>query len=363
MVATDGKLYGTAYTDGAQGFGTVFRLDKDGQNYSVLRSFQGTNSDGRFPSAPLLEASDGLLYGTTVFGGGAAAGTVFKLSKDGSGYQILHRFTNNISGANPSGRLLEGLDGRLYGVAETNGPSGQGVVFALGKNGTGFTLLKTFSTASGLRKPQGALIQGPDAALYGTAHLGGTSGFGGLFRVNPDGTSYTVLREFSATDGDGRSPSAGLTFGPDGMLYGVTRFGGGAINGSLFRLNPNGSGYEKLRAFSGTNGDGANPTGSLLLGMDGSLYGTTLGGGAYNGGTIFKIPFPPQTPELNVSVAAGSLVIEWPENAADYALEMTTDLRPPIKWMPPESLPDRLNGKMRLVVKPTEPSAYYRLRK
>lgn len=362
MVATDGKLYGTAYTDGAQGFGTVFRLDKDGQNYSVLRSFQGTNADGRFPSAPLLEASDGLLYGTTVFGGGAAAGTVFKLSKDGSDYQALHRFTNNASGANPSGRLLEGVDGRLYGVAETNGPGGQGVVFALGKSGTGFILLKNFSTASGLRKPQGALVQGPDAALYGTAHLGGTSGFGGVFRVNPDGTGYTVLREFSATDGDGRSPSAGLTFGPDGMLYGVTRFGGGAINGSLFRLNTDGSGYEKLRAFSGTSGDGANPAGTLLLGNDGSLYGTTVGGGTYGAGTIFKVGLPPLTPALSISVASGSLAIEWPENTG-FALEMTSDLRPPIKWMPPESLPERRDGKLRLVVTPTEPRAYYRLRK
>jgi uncharacterized repeat protein (TIGR03803 family) len=185
---------------------SVFSLNRDGSDFRMLYTFSPAGGDGRQPEAPLLEGSDGVLYGTTAFGGGAASGTVFRLSTDGTGYGILHRFTNSVSGAFPTARLMEGVDGRLYGTTETNGPAGQGVVFALGRDGSGFAILHAFTASAGsLRKPQGALVQDATGGLYGTAAAGGAGGFGGIFKINSDGTGFRVLYAFSATGGDGRA--------------------------------------------------------------------------------------------------------------------------------------------------------------
>ncbi len=363
IVGRDGKLYGACYSGGTGGIGTVFQMDNDGGNYQVLRTFVTTGGDGRFPAAGLLEASDSALYGTTYFGGGGAVGSIFKLSKDGSGYSIIHRFTNNVSGANPSARLVEGSDGRLYGTAETNGPADQGVVFALAKDGIGFTLLHSFSSVgSSLRKPQGALIQGSDNTLYGTTSAGGAAGFGGVFKVKPDASGFSVVREFSATGGDGRAPVAGLTFGADGMLYGVTQFGGGAVNGSVFRLNTDGTGYEKLRAFTGINGDGGNPLGALVQGPDGTLYGTTSAGGGSNFGTVFRITFGGVASRLSLaSTSAGGFEIFWPQSATGYRLQTNPDLSNPTGWQAVPDPPILTNSNFTLPITPSNSAAFYRL--
>src|SRR5438034_8294025 len=115
---------------------TVFRLNKDGSGYTVLRG----NIDGEFyHSAVLLEGSDGALYGTTQVGGNgfefpAGPGTVFKLNKDGSGYMVLRVFTGKDGdGAKPEAHLIEGSDGALYGTTSAT-------VFKLNKDGNGYSV-------------------------------------------------------------------------------------------------------------------------------------------------------------------------------------------------------------------------------
>jgi uncharacterized repeat protein (TIGR03803 family) len=362
-VGSDGSLYGTTAAGGSAGLGTVFKLNPDGGGFTSLYNFLSSGADGRSPQTPLIEGSDGALYGTTTFGGGAGAGTVFKLEKSGFGYTILHRFTNSVSGSNVVARLLEGADGRLYGTAVFGGPQGGGNVFALSKSGGGFALLQSFSSSGvGLRNPRGALAQIPDGTLYGTTTAGGTAGFGGVFKVQTNGTGFEVLREFSSTGGDGRAPEAGVMFGSDGLLYGVTRFGGGAINGSIYRLASNGTGYEKLRAFTGTNGDGGNPINGLVRGADGALYGTTSAGGDLGFGTLLRIMFNSELPQLSIqAITSATLRITWPDSAAAFHLESNIDVANPLGWIPIGEQPALINDMYSVDVSPVGGFIFYRL--
>src|SRR4029453_4785074 len=114
VIGTDGALYGTTVFDGVYGLGSVFRVTKDGSGYAILHSF--SNREGIEPAAGLLEASDGALYGTTS-GGGEEGGAIFKLNKNGSGFTLLHSFNSRVGdGAAPSCQLIEGSDGALYGT-------------------------------------------------------------------------------------------------------------------------------------------------------------------------------------------------------------------------------------------------------
>ena len=362
-VGSDDVLYGVTEGGGAAGFGVIFKMNTDSSGFAVLRSFLSTGADGRVPLAPLVEGSDGALYGSTTFGGGAAAGTLFTIAKNGSGYAILHRFTNSASGSNATARLLEGADGRLYGTAVFAGPQGGGTVFALNKTGSGFTLLHSFvGTGVTLRNPRGALTQGPDGSLYGTTTAGGASGFGGVFKIQTNGTGFQVLREFSSAGGDGRAPDAGVMFGSDGMLYGVTRFGGGAVNGSIYRLNTNGTSYEKLRAFTGTDGDGGNPIAGFIRGMDGALYGTTSAGGALGFGTLFRVLFDSALPQLSIQkFGTSSIRISWPESGAAFHLESNGDVANRPGWVPLADMPSLTNGSYSVTITASNAATFYRL--
>jgi uncharacterized repeat protein (TIGR03803 family) len=363
-VGSDGAIYGVTEGGGSSGFGTVFAMNPDSSEFRVLRSFLSTGADGRVPVAPLIEGSDGALYGSTTFGGGAAAGTLFKIGKDGSAYTILHRFTNNASGSNVTARLLEGADGRLYGTAVFAGPQGGGTVFALDKAGGNFVVLHSFVGAggSGLRNPRGALTQGADGTLYGTTTAGGNDGFGGVFRLQTNGSGFQVLREFSSTGGDGRAPEGGVTLGSDGFLYGVTRFGGGAINGSIYRLGTNGSGYEKLRAFTGTGSDGGNPVAGMIRGANGALYGTTSAGGELGFGTLFRIMSGLGLPEISIaSIDASTIRLSWPESAAGFQLESNNDVANRSGWLPVTNALALSNGLNSVTLATSNEATFYRL--
>ncbi len=342
---SDGRFYGAMSAGGiappgSTALGTVYGMNEDGSGFQVLHTFLSTGADGRQPMAAPIEGNDGALYGTAYFGGGAAAGAIYRVGNDGNGYTLIHRFTNSGSGQNSSTRLLAGQDGRLYGVTESGGPSGGGVVFAISTAGSGFTPLKTFaSTGTGLRTPKGALIQDTNGVLYGTASLGGADGFGGVFQILTNGGGFTVMHEFSAIGGDGRQPEAGLAFGGDGYLYGVTRFGGGSVNGSLFRIKTDGTGYEKLRAFSGTGGDGGNPVGSLVGGSDGTLYGTTSAGGGRNQGTAFRISFASTAPRLTLTVGSSVVLDIAAALGTTVRVDAATNLAPPVTWQPLTNVP------------------------
>jgi uncharacterized repeat protein (TIGR03803 family) len=272
--------------------------------------------DGAFCTAALARGSDDKLYGVAPGGGDFGSGTVFKLNRDGSDFTVLHAFTtlpprsgpSNSDGMIPTG-LISGSDGKLYGTASRGGSNGFGAIFKLNTDGSGFTNLYCFAASDG-QNPQGGVIQGPDGMLYGTAQNGGANGSGTVFKLGPDGQNLTVLYDFTAlidgTNSDGIQPYSGLVLSGD-TLYGTARYGGpsGSIraspqqpigSGTLFSLKTNGTGFRVLHSFetfSGNslapkNNDGASPYAALILGKDGKIYGNAPEAGPGAAGTIFS---------------------------------------------------------------------------
>jgi uncharacterized repeat protein (TIGR03803 family) len=289
---TDGVLYGTTLSGGTNSAGTVFKVNRDGSGYVTLHTFLTNGVDGQSPGA-LIQASDGALYGMTSIGGGVnKAGTVYKLNRDGSGYQLLHVFGSVANdGANPGAGLIEGRDGGLYGTAFFGGSNFVGTVFRLSKDGNSYGTLYHFGrTLSDGANPDTAVVQGADSVLYGTTFFGGgPADAGTVFKVNTNGGGYDVLRSFTKSGGDGQNPDAALMQASNGALYGTTYSGGASNAGSIFTLGTSGLGYSLLHSFKGFAGDAQSPLGALLEGRDGMLYGTTYSGGSAGAGAIFKL--------------------------------------------------------------------------
>ncbi len=304
LESTNGILYGTTELGGSNNLGTVFAINKNGSGYTVLQNFAGVNNgDGSSPIS-LIEASDGALYGTTssggtsyvnIFGASISSGTVFKLNKNGSGYSVLSYFSPVNDGISPTA-VTEASDGVLYGTTESgvSSSNSMGMAFKLDKDGNNFAVLASFTNNNPAGYyPWGRLVEGKDGALYGTT-LGDFSSsnlVGTVFKLTKDGNGFAAIERFAGSAfSDGSHPWSGLVEGSDGVLYGTTTYGGNTNeSGTIFMLSKDGNSYTVLRRFTGSDGDGSNPLGSLAKGHAGALYGTTVGAGDMNLGTVFRL--------------------------------------------------------------------------
>jgi uncharacterized repeat protein (TIGR03803 family) len=289
LVLSGNTLYGTAECGGSWGEGTVFAVNTDGTGLANLYDFTG-GSDGANPRAGLI-LSGNTLYGTAEYGGSWGEGTVFAVNTDRTGFTNIYSsnicsFTGGNDGANPYGGLI--LAGNtLYGTAETGGSLGQGAVFAVNTDGTGFTTLYSFTGGSDGANPYGGLISAGNI-LYGTAANGGTNGEGTVFAVNTDGTGFTTLYSFTGGS-DGANPYGGLILAGN-TLYGTAETGGSSGQGTVFAVNTDGTGFTNIYSFTGGT-DGANPYGGLILAGN-TLYGTAEMGGSSGQGTVFSLTLP-----------------------------------------------------------------------
>jgi len=284
--ANDGNFYGTTADGGDRsncypGCGTVFKITSGG-TLTTLHSFDGT--DGSYPTAGLVQSTDGNIYGTTDYGGASdnctfGCGTVFKITPSGT-LTALHSFSGS-DGYYPGG-LVQASDGNFYGTTV----GGNGTVFKITPSGT-LTTLHSFSGDDGYF-PTG-LVQASDGNFYGTTQAGGANdkcydGCGTVFEITHSGM-LTTLHSFSG--GDGYYP-AGLIQATDGSFYGTTTEGGAYGNGTVFGITPSGA-LTTLHSFDGS--DGAPPAG-FIQATDGNFYGTTYYGGAHNDGTAFRLVLP-----------------------------------------------------------------------
>jgi uncharacterized repeat protein (TIGR03803 family) len=279
-----GYLYGTTAGGGAVYRGTVFRLAPDGTKH-VMHLFEG--SDGADPETRLLRDGKGGLFGTT-YGGGDYYyyGTVFKIMQDGSGFAVLHSF-DGTDGDEPRAHLKNDDAGNLYGVTTFGGSSGYGLVFELAPDGTE-QVLYNFSGGPDGAYPIGGLADDDLGNLYGTTYAGGRTscdgGCGVIFKLTPNG-NFNVLHAFKGGR-DGARPYAGLLKGKNGSLYGTTHEGGNGY-GTIFEITPEGN-KNTLYRFQGGS-DGASPSARLVEDRHRNLFGTTDQGGTYGEGTIFTL--------------------------------------------------------------------------
>jgi len=298
FLSNDGFLYGTFKNGGKKWEGAVFKMRPDGTELEVVHHFTGYSAreDGSWPVG-LIEGSDGNLYGVSQQGGTptgplhvSGGGTVFRVGKDGSNYAVLHRFAGGVNGIEPWGGLAQGGDGILYGTTIEGGKHEGGTIFKLKNDGSNFAILHHFAGGDndGAR-PMADLTMGCDGVLYGTTDSGGNSGGrnGTVVRINTDGTGFKVLHHFPSGKDDGRMPRSRLIEAGDGALYGMTQSGGEQDAGTVFKIRKDGGGYRVLHRFNADT-DGMGPNG-LALRADGTLFGTTEHRGTHGHGTLFSL--------------------------------------------------------------------------
>ena len=291
ILAGDGNFYGTTYEGGLYGGGTIFRMTPEGA-ITVIHSFDDTN--GSHPYAELIEDTDGNLYGTTndQFTSSSGVGTIFTITKQGTGFTILHSLApfDPTQGCFPEGAgilspLVKGTNG-LYGVIASGGcaPNTHPAFFRISPTGSDrFSIighLPDNGTSSGLTR-------GTDGFFYGTTD--GSSegtGFGVIFRIGEAGGDAQVLHFI--TRAEGYAHTGEMIQAKDGKFYGAARAGGeyGPTfeGGTIFQFIPGAdeatSTYTRIYSFTENDPAGSEPYTGLVEGSDGLLYGTTIRTGA-----------------------------------------------------------------------------------
>jgi len=280
VVDKTGAFYGTTLHGGKNSLGTVYKF-ADGK-LTVLYSFKG-NRDGAFPNAGVTLDKSGNLIGTTQ-GADISSdfGTIFSVAPDGT-ENVLHRFKNVPDGNSPQSELILGPDGRYYGTA-VSGAIGAGDVFAISRGGH-LSVIYSFGAGVDGGNPAAKLLSDGSGTFYSTTYNNGAHGWGTVFNVTSSGSEH-VIYAFTGGD-DGRNPATGVTADAAGNLYGTTYFGGTADKGVVFRIASDGT-ESVLHSFTGGD-DGANPLSDLLMDKRGNIYGTANQGGANGGGTVFEI--------------------------------------------------------------------------
>ena len=291
LLLSGSSLYGMAASENTPDSGTIFRIETDGSGFRVLRTFTG--NEGKWPYDTLIQ-SGAQFYGMTTYGAGPGdgGGSIFRINTDGTGLQLLHTFTRGAGdGWAPHGSLLlVGLT--LYGTTLFGGPADAGTIFRLNLDGTGFKLMHTFAGgASDGSGPYGTTLTQVGSALLGMTRAGGSSGDGMLFRINADGSRFQVVRSFGSTSNEGKRPMCGTLARGSAHLYGMTLRGGASNLGSVFQVAIDSADFKTLHSFAGGAADGALPYGSLVL-SGSTLYGMTSEGGSNNLGVIFALDLP-----------------------------------------------------------------------
>ena len=275
-----------------------------GAVFTNLYSFQVSYPNGAFPSAALVQGSDGYFYGT-------ASGTVFRISTNGA-LTTLYSFSGGNDGAGPS-ELVQGSDGYFYGTTFGGGTNGQGTVFRISTNGE-LTTLYSFTGGSDGANPPAALVQGSDGYFYGTTTGGGIAN-----------SNY---------------------------------YGGLNGYGTVFKISTSGA-LTTLYSFTGGN-DGGLPYAGLVQGSDGNFYGTTTGGGVSRAGTVFRLTIVPQ-PQLTIIPSGPYVILTWPTNYSGFTLQSTTNLGSSAVWSTNSSPPVVIGGENVVINTITGRQQFYRL--
>jgi uncharacterized repeat protein (TIGR03803 family) len=291
LTISNGVLYGTTTYGGSRrcsgGCGTVFSVTPAGAE-NVVYTFLGGTKSGSHPQSDVVVAN-GELFGTTSQGGKSDMGTFYSLTPAGA-EQVLYAFKGRKDGYDPESDLLD-VNGTFYGTTAGFSPNGQGSVFSFTLLGTR-ALLHSFKGGNDGSQPFAGLTN-INGTFYGETTYGGSAsgpcfgGCGTIFSLSPSGIKKTLHAFVGGADGS--YPNGGL-IAVGGTLYGTTNGGGtgGCIGGcgTVFAISP--SGHETvLYSFQGFS-DGVSPYAGLAT-LNGLLYGTTYQGGASGAGTVFAV--------------------------------------------------------------------------
>jgi len=265
----------------------------------VLYAFcsQQNCADGAYPYAGVISDKAHNLYGTTQQGGDNFNGLVYELKHTTSGWKeiVLYKFKGGADGGGPMGQLVFDTEGNLYGIANGGG-AGYGTVYELSpsKGGWTFKVIHTFHGGDDGIVGIGVsgLVLDEADHLYGVTEMGGTAGFGTIFKLSRVASKWhkTILYNFAA-GADAQDPLMGLTWDKSGNLYGATVGGGADGCGAVFELAHQTKGWKESVIYNFTGGsDGCWPEfGSVTIPKSGEIYGTTGAGGSYNQGVVYLL--------------------------------------------------------------------------
>lgn len=277
-------------------FCAAIAIGATGQTFKVLASFNGTN--GEFPTTRLVQGLNGNLYGTTLgTGSNGSYGTVFEVTTGGK-LTLLHTFcsqANCVDGKSPQGGLMMASNLNFYGTTSAGGEHGYGLVFKMTSTGQMKTLHNfcSQSQCADGEAPTAALVEGTNGDLYGTTSGGGANGnYGTVFEITPAG-KFTTLYSFCSVSqcNDGINPQGGLIQGADGNFYGTTYGNSSNQRGSIFKITSAGE-LTTLYSFCSQTecDDGTSPVADLVQATNGLFYGTASAGGLYgDDGAVFEI--------------------------------------------------------------------------
>ncbi len=257
------------------------------------------------PNTHLVQGSDGNFYGAAKNRNSGNAGGVFRISQTGS-YTDFYDFDPSLK-LQALGGVMQATNGQLYGMLVSNGAASNGAIYSLALGGQ-FSTVHNFgaTTQSGFNVinadgslPVANLTQTPDGTLYGVALFGGASGDGTIFSVSPTGT-FSLLYTFGSSSAvTGVAPNGTLVVGSDGNLYGTTRNGGTNDQGIIYRVTPGGE-VTQLFSFPTPgasvgcgSGEAVSNNGSLTAGPNGVLFGALCMGGSNGTGVLYS--FNPST--------------------------------------------------------------------
>jgi uncharacterized repeat protein (TIGR03803 family) len=320
LVSAGSFSYGMTFNGGLDDGGVIFGVATTATNGTnvVLHTFQGGASDGQFPNGSLTLFNGSTLYGMTSGGGSNELGVIFQIgaNTNGTNFSVLYSFAGGTNdGAFPNEGVVVGGSTLLYGTTSEGGSNDLGIVFACNTalTNNALTILHHFGGAD---NDDGDSPTGPLAldgsTLYGVTTYGGADDMGTVFKVGIDGTGYTLLHSFSGWPIDGAWPLFGPLVVTNSVIYGTTQFGGQNDAGVLFEMGTDGTGFTVLHGFTaGSTNDGAFPGfGPLLSGS--VLYGVTPNGGTDDLGVVYEALLTnvlPLAACTNVSGSAASGVV------------------------------------------------------
>lgn len=287
MQSYDGNFYGMCSWGGSKEYGNIFKYSPGTGQFTELYSLKDGHASS--PDGGLIQASNGLMYGMTKSGGLNANpshngdGTLFEINPSNNNFIRKQNFNGPTTGRNPKGSLIQASNGILYGLTEFGGPENGGTLFEYNINSGQLTKLVDFTTETGVN-PKGSLIETHDGILYGTTRLGGNNNMGTIFRY--DIAQNLITDTILMNSSNGSNPWSELTLGSNGKLYGTAATGGLSGYGAIIEVDTAQNTYTQL--FSFDNNNGSEPQGHLAE-YKNTLYGMTTMGGANNNGTIFKV--------------------------------------------------------------------------
>jgi len=266
----NGKLYGITEHGGTDDSCVTFAYDTSSGIYTMIHDDFLHPDSGWEATSGMTLAADGMLYGLKAFGGFYGDGVLYRVDPSIDSYSPLYHF-NNSTGSSPHGGLIQLSDGKLYGMTQFGGTYGVGVIFSFDPVSSDYVDLHDFDTLGGMWPLYGSLLQASDGKLYGLTFNGGVNDDGLIYSYDPINGTFADAHDFDMTAG--AFPEGSLMQADNGLLYGMTHWGGQSLGGVIFSFDISTQNYSMLHNFTWM--DGTNPERSLMQASNGKLFGTT----------------------------------------------------------------------------------------